>query len=330
MAFQTWGVEGARHNADVLRVLAHAAHDGKEGITEPPDWDVQETEIPSGDVRIMPGAGAIINRATGKKYQAYQVSSDSAETLAIPPNVTLLPRTDLIVIRVENPTLEAEWENNPLVDPELGPWAWPRRYPGVDPATWHVEQVDEGASALTLARILIPAETATITQSMITDLRSLRAPIEEEDGEVAVPSAPDALSSSTFVEWPQAATRDFRVPVHATKAKFTISVTAAVISTGAFTGEIRAEFGSIVGATLPLRADGAGATVRQTWGPVVAADVPIPQAMRGTDQEFRLMARRTSGTGVLTADTGTIANIRIDFGQIPIVWSEVWKGLLGL
>lgn len=178
-----WAVEGGQTSADVGRLLAWHATSGFVGVAKPTDLVVKALSVPGGSVRVMPGACTVPVKALGKTNQTYIGANPSEDVIAIPATGSGGGRSDLIVARVENPIAGEPWQ--PPADPITGQYIFTRRYPSVPAGTTHVVQVDPSASALTLARIDIPASTGTITDAMIHDLRGVANP------DPVAPAAPD-------------------------------------------------------------------------------------------------------------------------------------------
>lgn len=172
MPFDTWAIDGdathdVLHAASAARVQTFMACDGKEGVIGATDLRVLELSTPGTSIRVMPGSAAILNRALGGTGEAYAVKLPSAENVAVTATGAGAGRSDLVIARVENPFLSGEpWTN---LD---GPFTYARIIEGVSSSTTSVQALGLGYSAIPLARIDIPLSTATVTQSMIKNLRS--------------------------------------------------------------------------------------------------------------------------------------------------------------
>jgi hypothetical protein len=237
-----WAVEGGQSSADVGRLIAWHATNGLTGIGSPLDLRVMAMDVPSGEVQVMPGTCSVPVKALGKTRQTYVGANVGTDTIPVPSTGSSGGRSDLIVVRVENPISGEPWQAPD--DPITGQYIYTRRYPDVPNTTTHVNQVDPSASAITLARIDIPSNTGTITQNMIKDLRG-QSLIEQ--GEPPLPTTPMASATQDFYDaisfdrasvteqyllytdrsyklWPSMASWDITVPSTATEAVVNIQI----------------------------------------------------------------------------------------------------------
>lgn len=245
MVWNTWAIDGdvntdVKHPASVARLQTFVAFEGVEGIVNPLDMRVMALDIPGTAIRVMPGAGAVLNRATGSESQAYAIQNyGSPDEKQITATDSGGGRSDLVVVRVENPFIAGENFDLPA-DPQNGPYTKVRIVEGVpagtidyhdlEPGTYGDVTVSATDSAITLARIDIPASTATIQQSYIKDLRSMAQLGGKRVGETVVEQNPWTESSAhvsptqdaahvlanhndVFYYWPPEA--DWQVPVPA-------------------------------------------------------------------------------------------------------------------
>jgi hypothetical protein len=196
-----WAIEGGQTSADVGRLLAWHATSGIAGVAKPTDLRVRALSVPGGSVLVGKGAVTIPVNALGKYLQSYIGSNPSDDTVAIPATGTGGGRSDLIVARVENPISGEPW--SAPADALNGQYIYSRRYPSVPAGTTHVAQVDPAASAYTLARIDIPANTGTITDNMIVDLRGVTsvtpaAPTTPAPADPPLPTTPYCAANQDF------------------------------------------------------------------------------------------------------------------------------------
>jgi hypothetical protein len=297
---------GAQHSPEIARVLSYAAFGGAEGIVGSDDLAVREKSVPDSTVQVLPGACSILNRASAQAYQAYVGRLPSAESVAIAPTDASGGRSDLIVVRVEDPYLAGEPWGDP-VDPAIGPYVFTRVIPNVPAGTTSLQQVEPGQSGIAIARIDLPASTGTVTQAMIQDLRVLPNPRRERRQMLAFPSSSESLTSGNFVRFPGAAQWSVQVPSWATKAIVRGEI-AGVKASGSLVGTSRVLLGSLVGQVAPFDF-GSG-----TRGTVLSADeFSIPVAMRGTTQTLQIQGKRNSGTGSLESGGWITALSDIEF-----------------
>ncbi|MYW67129.1 hypothetical protein GTY65_24120 [Streptomyces sp. SID8379] len=316
-----WFTEGgAEHSSEVARLLAYAAFGGSEGIIGNSDLQVKALSTPGSKIQVMTGACAILNKGTGGKYQAYAARLPSADSISIAPT-TNSARSDLIVARIENPWSAGESWNEPS-DVTVGPYVYTRVISSVPSTTKRVKQVRPSDSAITLARIDIPANTTNITQSMIKDLREMANPRRRRVVRAlrGVWDEPDAVGNIKYPSWeefPQGARWDIEVPEWATSA--TIMATFAGLdqrnAKDAY-GRLRVDLGSLSTAETRFNCDWVGSAQRFTF--VAGGTVSIPSSMRGNVYDAVLMGTGdTSAAGQLEADGGASVFLDIEFVEDP-------------
>lgn len=321
-----WLVEGgAHHSAEVARLLAHVATGGQEGVLSATDMRVLALSTPGTTVRVMPGACVIKNRALASEKQSYMgrmVIED--DTIAIPASGSSGPRTHLVVARVENPYISGEpWAAPP--DIENGPYIYPRVIEDVPIGVRSVHELGLAYTAITLAKITVPASTATITQSMIMDLRSVVNPLTGPAGPQGPPGPPgengetdeaveneffdvvshpgdgtqdnlDGSSGSTWYNWPDAADWLVQVPEWATSADIVLTVSGLRQEDGGLWGQLRVQIDNGAATTPGVYYDftSDGEITGWTGHTMVAAGkVSIPSSVRGKVKRFRAQAQIT-------------------------------------
>ncbi|WP_328736529.1 hypothetical protein [Streptomyces bobili] len=317
-----WFTEGgAEHSSEVARLLAYAAFAGAEGIIGNSDLQVKALSSPGSSVQVMTGACAILNRAAGARYQAYAARLPSADTVNIAATGATA-RSDLIVARIENPYSYGETWNQPA-DPTVGPYIFTRVISGVPKTTTRVKQVRAGDSAITLARIDIPANASAITQGMIKDLREMANPRRRRVVRAlrGTWTTPDEVGNTRYPSWeefPNGARWDIEVPEWATKA--TIMATWAGLdqrNAKDSYGHLRVVLGSLATPITNFNCDWVGSAQRFTF--VGGGDVTIPASMRGNVYDLVLEGCGASSgyTGVLEADGGATVFADIEFVEDP-------------
>jgi hypothetical protein len=160
-----WAIDGQTNDAVLARLQLQAATSGAEGVVGAGDLVVTATASPSGSVLVGNGACVVAGKeaAFQGSYFGYNVG---AETLPVTATGGGGGRSDLIVARVEDPTVAGTpWTHDPATDPLI----YARVIEGVDPAT---TKSPTSESSIALARIDIPVSTTNITSAMIHDLRS--------------------------------------------------------------------------------------------------------------------------------------------------------------
>lgn len=205
-----WFIGGGQavHSADVARLLAYAAFRGRSGIVEPLDMAVTQTPTPSGKVRVHVGACSIESRYTGDQQQCYAVRNPTATDVDVPATGSGEIRYDMLTVRIRDPYPSGSADPVP-VDPTVGPYVEfdlitdIEQYivGGISPDD--VESIDQlqfdtPRTAIGLAVIRVPALTATITSSMIRDIRSM---IDERS---EIVSRTEVGGTQTGGEWDEA------------------------------------------------------------------------------------------------------------------------------
>lgn len=310
------------HSAGIARLLSYAAFGGEEGIVGALDLEVTAQAAPNGTVKVYPGACSIINRASGDAYEAYAARLPAADTVTIAPTGGA-SRTDLIIARVENPFEAGEPYAVPSqadIDAGVAEFVRTVVVSNVDPAIKSAREVSGGAySAIALAKITIPASTATITQAMITDLRQMTNVRTDRGMSIFNPagSGGDTLSSGAYSRWPDLASQSVDIPPWATDVLIRAFVTGAVITNGQFLGDFRGNLasGAAVTPSTSVNTPTASGTDRVTV--IGGGSMKVPAALRGTTQNIKMEARKTSGASNLVADTHTLVSLEVEFSQSP-------------
>lgn len=308
---------GAQHSPEVARLLAYSALGGAEGITTPGDLKVLSRAVPGAGVRVVVGSAAILSRAAGGGQQTYLARNPTEEPLNIAATTSAGGRSDLIVIRVEDPFMAGEpWAapTNPLV----GPYVFARVISNVPSTTTSVAQLNLGYSAIELARIDIPSSTATITQAMVTDLRKLARPRQLRMVEMNGPTAEIALTSANGMYWPS-----FRptvaIPTWATHVAMVTTLSSigqrGGDATGVFTATIGAPGATQFRATnVPYDVDQlASGSVGQRHTLICGGAGALNTALRGTSQVLGVEGRLDVGPGYLITVQGSHVIFDLEF-----------------
>jgi hypothetical protein len=316
-----WFTEGgAEHSSEVARLLAYAAFGGAEGIVGIGDLRVQALATPGAAVQVLTGACAIRNRAAGGQYQAYAARMPAAEQVPIPATGAAA-RSDLIIARIENPYSYGESWPNPS-DPKVGPYVHTRVIPNVPKTTTSVRQVRPNDSAITLARVDLPANTSSVTQAMITDLREMVQPrrlrvVRYMHGLRNGGDAVGNIKNPAWEEFPEGCRWPIEIPEWATSATI-IATWGQLAQRNAKDsyGYLRAAIGPRVTPLINFDCDWSGNTQRYTF--VGGGTVSIPADLRGTVQNGVLQGSgNPSYTGELIADAGSGMIFDIEFVEDP-------------
>lgn len=196
-----WAATGGTNSAAEARLMLQASTRSGQGVVEIGDLEVTATSPASTNVTVA--AGSCIIRGAEVNFQgSYSGVNAGTDTMAVPAAGASAVH-HLVVARAEDPTFSGSpWDTDlasgePIVHAVL--------IPNVAAGT---TEVPSGTSGIPLARIDVPANTATITQAMITDLRSMIDPRSQRELRVQVGNAggEDEAGNITddYERWPQA------------------------------------------------------------------------------------------------------------------------------
>ncbi|MGN6037257.1 hypothetical protein ACP6NG_17955 [Brevibacterium casei] len=161
---QPWAITGPEITAATARQIAYQASGGSSGVAGSRDLLVRATSTPSNSVEVLPGSYVVKN--INAAYQSYSGRNVGAELVEIPASGSSGSRTWYIGVELD----DGDYSGNTLVSAEQ-----------VDTFEYAKFAVRGSLTAtkktfLPLAKITVPANTATITNAMITSLRELSNP----------------------------------------------------------------------------------------------------------------------------------------------------------
>ncbi|MQY11464.1 hypothetical protein SRB5_15820 [Streptomyces sp. RB5] len=297
-------VNGAVHSARIMRMMARNLASANQGIVEGNDLKARQMPTPGAGVAIGDGA-AIVTGATSASQGSYTLFNVGAANVPIAATGASA-RSDLVILRVQDP--EYEGTRDPAAD-DIGFF---EVIPGVSSTT---TKPPAGYTAIPLARVAIPANTATITDSMITDLRVIANPRRERRLHTAFPAT---LSSYTYSDnlyrnWPSQAAWQIPIPVWATYAKAVVTIAGLRESNGDTFGYMQTVLGTDKGEDTCIDDDQGNYIRRRTV--VIADNIPVSAAQRGTTQTLRIQTRLRSETGDIHVDGGTSLICDIEFTE---------------
>lgn len=179
-----WMLGGdVEHSVDSVRAAQYVAIGGREGVVGA--GDLRVTQLPGLGAGATVAPGALAVNARHASYEAYSGRHLQAESVAIAPTGASA-RSDLVIARIEDPYYDGSPYANPDPDGD-DPVArqnaqyWRLRVlAGVPVGTQSVDELGLGMSAIALARVDLPVNTASVTQAMITDLRPSTNPAAVE------------------------------------------------------------------------------------------------------------------------------------------------------
>jgi len=304
-----WAINGATLGSSLARRAQFAAVEGFEGIVQDGDLKVTQLDVPGVGIQIAPGAAVILNRYQTTPNEAYTVSNPGVHTITsgeMPP-ANPAAKSYLVAVVVGDPDFS-----------QVGhPWMGADDPPAGEETTFDYVRVtiievaagtksakNLGFPALALARIDVPANTTTITNAMITDLRALAQPRSKQViVQASGPGTPHALSGQSLVRWPNTAFWNVEVPEWATKVSV-IANLEGVSVTKAGSGILVARMGTTSVANINLNETGPAVT-----GYTLGGTTAVPLADRGTTKTFELVGSttNTASNGLVSmGGTGTV------------------------
>lgn len=169
LEMDSWAVSGAQSSARIARLQHQSGTASGNGVVDSDHLRVLPLEVPGTAVRITSGGATILGQEQQFQgsYFAYNVGDATVDISATGSGGG---RVDMVVLRVEDPSIDGtSWNHDVTADPVY----YFRVIEGVG-----INQTEppQGMTAIPLARIHIPANTATITSDMITDLRQSANP----------------------------------------------------------------------------------------------------------------------------------------------------------
>jgi hypothetical protein len=314
---------GAKHSANVGRVLAYMAASGQGGITSPADLKVSQSSVPDGNVHVGTGALSILNLESNSKNEAYIGRATAVSDLPIAPTGSSI-RSDLVVVRVRDPQYGYATPSDPVV----GPYIFPEVVPGVPAGTLRADQVATllNKAIYALARVDVPANSTgpAITSGYIHDLRQLAHHHYDAFNALQRGPVPDEYLLTSDTNWKNFPSNvaSLTIPPWATHADLEIFVTVLVNADANMQTQITLG-GTPVGpeavfdTNMTPTPDG-NAVLHQHLTQAVGVDV---RSLAGQTVNLRLRAYRTFptvATGNLGIDQYGQVRFRAEFFERPV------------
>lgn len=324
-----WAVDGALVDADIMRVVAYAGTGGAEGVVSAADCRVHQLPVPGTQIVVDPGALLIRNRSAQVRNQTYAATAPAESRLDVTETGSSGGRSDLVVLRMVDPQF-APWTDalNGL-DPDTYQYAQPFIIQNVPPTTTRFDQLnlDVPYSAYALSRLDIPANTATITDSMVKNLRKVARPRRERHVEIWTPPSAAVdynLHDEIMRLFPQMI-MPVDCPDWATQLKIVVHLSNMLL-TDNLTGGSRAEYG------WNPDSEGYIATPSGGWHKVdqapggdwerghltMGGELKIPAGFRGKTHNVRVGTSLNSDglTGKLTQDKWMTVVVDCEFLEV--------------
>ena len=254
-----WAIDGALLGSSLARRAEYAAVGGAQGVVQKNDLKVSQLAVPGVGLLIEAGVGLINNDYQTNPNETYVVSNPSTHTITAGemPAASGSARSFIVAVVVGDPDFSQT--GHPWMGSDDPPVGEEQSFDYVRPtliqvANSSVKTLDVDYPALVLARIDIPANTTTITDSMITDLRNLARPRQEQQIFVGSPwtgASPRKIpSGSAYADWgPQEFLPQVKVPEWATRAILIVSINGVRLmdSTANVAGGVRTQMGTVTG-----------------------------------------------------------------------------------
>ena len=329
-----WAANGEfSMSAERAREVVWALGGGQTGIVGPESLAVRAADTPDGTVRVRPGVFTMAATPehlfmqtgyTSAPWQSYMRGVYQTQEVEINPTGSSGGRIDVVGIEINDPQYEGnespDWENHQfwrirVLEGANQGWNRPHHF-------GHL-----GRPFLPLARINIPANTGTITNSMITDLRfmAVRREDTQEFLEPANPGSGNLVIGPDQTDWlslPEV--EDLPVPQWATHVQLKAALTSArVTGSGTMSGQVRLQFTADTGwqSTEPtiIRADGSFNQINFQAAGRVALDYDGRNT--GRPARVRMQIRRAGGSANLTipnfSDHTSWVDGRVIFEESP-------------
>lgn len=312
-------IDGSAVTGEMLRRAVSVGARGETSIIRPGDLKVTQTNPPSAAVVVGPGSASISGRifTPGREDQVYMVTNDQAMTVPVPANTGSTPVVRDIFAVVRDPQYAGGGGRNNEDDPMWG---------------LHVQSAVPTRPYIWLGRITIPANTAAITQAMISEpgglqniygIDSICRPFElarsVPDGEIFEVTTvtnmrniqPNNPQPSDFRSWPLTAdTLRPNVPTWATKLRLKITLTG-VEYTGTDRGvaNLRATFDTQESPLIQVSSNGYSRQNMVVWG-----KFNVPASLRGRNVAYiGVRAIQFRGAGNFQQDAATSILYEYDF-----------------
>jgi hypothetical protein len=333
--------EQALHTAQAIRLLAYGAVDGQQGVMATGHLTVQALPTPAGAIQVLPGGYSVLAKHLGGDFEAYVGKTSVAEQVNVSPVGSSGSRTDLVILRIENPYVSGAGSWTIPVDPVAGPYAHIRVIEGVPANTQDIIGYNNTWSAITLARITRPANTGIVQQSHITDLRSLadlrgqRITIINNPPPTPPPVAyplwtgvvechansTHLKTQTTFHDWPSEVNFSVPIPAWATTADMFVAVNPEI--DGNVYGDLRMTLdGNPVDAPPVIYNYNYARTVGpEQYTTIVAGNITIPSSVAGKTVPLRMQARSLANDaahpGKFSTHSGCVVTAQLNFKRAP-------------
>lgn len=318
-----WALDGALTNSELARLATYVAVGGAEGVVGVRDLKVEPLATPGGAVRVAAGGALVKNRSTGGAKQTYAVDNNGYDQVTIDSTGAGVGRSDLVVVRIKDPQY-SPWPAPPVGTEETYQYVETFVVSNVPGGTKSTSTLNGGAglgySAVALARIDLPANTAAVTSGMIVDLRNVARPRSIEYIEHLSSTADDVLNpvAGVYESFPNGVFFDVDVPEWAVVAKVTAFVEGLrLVKAG--NGKMRVGF-LAGGATSLTNINDSSPSYPDRRSYNIGGQIAVPADYRGTTRRIRMEGTINDPgySGFLTTDAASSGQIRVRFEEKAI------------
>lgn len=283
------------------------------GVVRPGDLKITQMTPPGAGVKIAAGDDLIQSGDPGANRETYGIPlfteqnymGDDGEGL--PGTGSQVPtggRRDMVFHEVLDPELPKHY--TPRENWPDGALSKLSVIQNVGKAAKRIEDVPAlaGVTGYALAAITYPADTATVTNSMIEDLRVVQSPrsavatrqyeLVASDGSQAITSTAAYPSGQTWPSQIESAWAQIEIPEWAARMRIVLTWSGVQIPTGAATGYVWVQVGENVNPDRRVLQARKWANDREGWR--ATGDIAVPASMRGKPQWFFPRATRLTGT----------------------------------
>lgn len=319
-----WASDGEfKMSSERPRELAWIATGGQTGVVGPESCEVIAQKVNDNTVRIMPGgfvAQATPDRIgsgyTTAPWQSYMRALYAQVNVPITATDSSGGRSDFVGIEIVDPVYEGTADT---VDWETHEFWRPRVIENVSSDGVMVDGFkDMVRPFIPLARVDVPASTATISGDMITDLRYLA--VERQKNDSITQRPPGSVSISEGDSQNLGVLTSVTVPTWATHVTIDGEINGARLSgSGTAQGNARVVVrhrSETNGETLPItwRSE----AIRERFDMPVAGRVAIPKGDRGYPLEMWFRVLHNSGDATVDISEYIAAmRVRLTFEELP-------------
>jgi len=321
-----WAVSGADHDPQLAREQTWINTGGQTGIVGPSSLEVRAQSTPGASVRVMPGGFAIAATPGGSvgytsaPWQSYGKALYQTNTVPIRATGSSGSRTDVVGIVINDPQYEGtadSMSDQQLEDHQF--WSF-HVIENASSSANRAEQFGLSRPFLPLARVVVPANTQTITNAMITDLRFLAVERSAQDSVVQRPASSQTLNVFSTPQWVSLdQINSIIIPQWATHVKLDGEIVgAAATGSGNVNGETRFSFSPGTGNKYTNSVPFNESDAWSRFSLPAFGTIKLDNNDRGRRAFIRFQVRRTTGSGGLSVSSDLAAyRVRVSFVENP-------------